>query len=136
MLWNSVNTDVQVRFNDTDLQGVVWHGNYLSYLELGRFDWFEKMKNLFINILPDNYKFVIIEVNVQYISPAKFGDSLFVTTTLKDISRPQIIFKQIVVRNEKILINSETKVSALDERNRIVIFSKEIINKLKNEKPN
>jgi len=90
---------VRVYYEYTDLGGVVYHSNYLNFMERVRTEW---LRNL--GIEQDQIKhdlqtlFVIRSVQLDYLHPAKFNDLLNVTLQIKEFKRTYIIFLQQIFR--------------------------------------
>lgn len=76
--------DVQIF--DTDCYGVMWHGSYTKWLEMGRVEF---LKELGIRLSrpdePDGYVYPVVEQQFQFKSPARYGDSLVLTTRLTPV---------------------------------------------------
>ena len=70
--------EVKVPFEDIDLMGIVWHGNYMRYMEQARCDLFEKLNYTYIDMKNDSYAYPVAKMKVKYIKPAEFGDVLTV----------------------------------------------------------
>ena len=77
------STKTRVRYSETDQMGVVYHGNYAQYFELGRTEWLRKLgvtyKDMEINgiILP------VVSINLTFIKSALYDDILTIHTFLK-----------------------------------------------------
>lgn len=72
--WAEVEIDVQ--FYDLDPMHVVWHGNYLKYLEVARCALFNKIGYNYEEMRESGYAWPIIDVHVRYAGPAKFNQRL------------------------------------------------------------
>ena len=76
---------VRVYIEDTDAGGIVYYVNYLKYLERARSEWFRAM-GYKKAALPDNFSmFVVTEVALKYLSPARLDDELQVSVELKSL---------------------------------------------------
>ncbi len=74
--------DVDVRFHDVDMVGVVWHGHYLRYLENARWALMNQLGYGLDRMLASGTAWPIVELHTRYISPARFGDRLRVRASL------------------------------------------------------
>lgn len=75
------HTEVQVRFNEADPLGIVWHGHYIRYFEDGR-EAFGKMHGLsYLDVFKEGYVIPIVAVNCDYKRSLKYGDTIIVETT-------------------------------------------------------
>ena len=74
----------KVAFFDVDSMEVMWHGNYVKYLEMARCELLEKLGYNYIAMKKDGYAFPIVKLDVKYVRPAFFNDVIKVTTTLSE----------------------------------------------------
>ena len=90
----------QVFYSDTDAYGVVWHGSYLRWLEMGRVYYCE---NLGLNLIDLKEKDIVLPVtnlNVRYKASAKLNDKITVKTKVSKITPLSITFEQNIVNQE------------------------------------
>ena len=115
----SFNYDVHIF--DTDCYGVVWHGAYTKWLEMGRVNYFKNLLNLDLKEMSDEHDIVcpVTEQTFRFKRPSRMGDVLRLTTRL-ELEPPKLIFLQEVLnihtdkvaleaRTEVVLINSQGK---------------------------
>jgi acyl-coA thioester hydrolase, ybgC/ybaW family len=74
----------KVAFFDVDSMEVMWHGNYVKYLEMARCELLDKLGYNYIAMKKDGYAFPIVKLDVKYVRPAFFNDVIKVTTTLSE----------------------------------------------------
>ena len=67
---------VRVQFYDLDPMQVVWHGNYMKYLEVVRCELFNKIGYNYEEMKASGYAWPIIDVQIRYIAPAVFNQLL------------------------------------------------------------
>lgn len=86
MLHHEIN--IRVRYGETDQMGYVYYGNYAQYFEMGRVEWlrnlgisYKRMEGLGI-MLP------VLNLNINYLKPAKYDDLLTLKTTL--LKKPSV----------------------------------------------
>lgn len=83
---------VRVRYSETDQMGVVYHGNYAQYFEMGRVEW---LRNLGISYkwMEDNgIMLPVVSLSMNYKKPAKYDDLLTVRTIMKKLAGVKIEF--------------------------------------------
>lgn len=68
--------EVKVSFEDLDPMNVVWHGNYIRYMERARCDLLDKLNYTYMDMKADGYAYPIAKMKTKYIRPAEFGDVL------------------------------------------------------------
>ena len=82
---------IRIYFEDTDSGGVVYHANYLKFMERARTEW---LRTLGIDQrklkLHDHIMFVVHRIDIQYKFPARFNDDLVVRSELKKIGSSKI----------------------------------------------
>jgi acyl-CoA thioester hydrolase len=90
---------VRVYYEDTDAGGVVYHANYLKYMERGRSEWLRSLgyeqDRLSIDM---NIVFAVRNIAVDYLKPARFNDALIVRSRLSALGSASIEFVQDIVR--------------------------------------
>ena len=91
---------VRVRYSETDQMGVVYHGNYAQYFEMGRVEW---LRNLGVSYkwMEDNgIMLPVVSLQINYKKPARYDDLLTVKTIFKSQSSVKIEF-DYEIYNEK-----------------------------------
>ena len=77
--------ELKVSFEDIDLMGIVWHGNYIKYLEQARCDMFSKLNYTYMDMKDDGFGYPVAKMKVKYVKPAKFEDVLVVKSELVEL---------------------------------------------------
>jgi len=77
-------TEIDIPFFDADPMGVVWHGNYVKYFELARHDLLNKFDYGYIEMDKSGYHWPVVDLRLKYVKPARFGQKIRVTATLKE----------------------------------------------------
>lgn len=85
-------TIIQVRFYEVDAYGVVWHGHYVGWFEVGRNELTEKFNIGPLQLKEKNLLAPVVELTCQYKLPATFGDSLLIETTMERTEVAKLIF--------------------------------------------
>jgi len=78
----SADVELEVRFHDVDMVGVVWHGHYLRYLENARWALMDRLDYGLERMLESGCAWPIVDLQAKYLSPARFGDRLRVRASL------------------------------------------------------
>ncbi|MBT5031602.1 MAG: tol-pal system-associated acyl-CoA thioesterase [Proteobacteria bacterium] len=106
---------LKVFFEDTDATGVVYHANYVKYMERCRSDWLDTIG---WNLRRVNEEFAIAfavsKLSVQYVQPARLNDVLCVKTELVRLGAASLSFAQEVWRGNDLLCRGEVKVACLN----------------------
>lgn len=86
----------KVYYGDTDCYGVVWHGAYVSWIERSRTEFCNRLFDI-DQIQQRGIVFPVVELNLRYKSSPKLFDDLKITTILKEIKEPKIIFETTII---------------------------------------
>lgn len=99
---------VRVYFQDTDAGGVVYHANYLNFMERARTEWLRSFGHSNTGLMKElGMVFVMRSVKLDYLKPALLDDLLEVTAQIKDIGRSRISLSQAVRRGAELLAEAE-----------------------------
>ena len=101
---------VRVYFQDTDAGGVVYHANYLNFMERARTEWLRAHGYSNAGLMKEfGVVFVVRSAKLEYLKPAQLDDLLDVTVQIKDIGRSRLTLLQTVRRGTGVL--NETEIS-------------------------
>src|SRR5690242_13623910 len=109
---------VRVYYEDTDLGGVVYHANYLRFMERARTEWLRSL-GFEQDDLRDHHGvlFVVVDAAVSFRRPARFNDALRVTVEVKRSARASIEFHQEVrgaSPGAELFCSGEIRVACID----------------------
>ena len=68
--------EMQVQFFDLDPMEIVWHGNYVKYLEVARCALLDQIAYNYVQMKESGYAWPVIDMQLRYIAPASFGQRL------------------------------------------------------------
>lgn len=68
--------DITVQFFDLDPMEIVWHGNYVKYLEMVRCALLDKIGYNYVEMKASGYAWPVIDMQLRYVAPATFGQRL------------------------------------------------------------
>ena len=91
--------EVRVRYGETDQMGVVYHGSYVPYFEIGRVEWLRNKGVSYKDMEQNGIALPIVSLHLNYKKPAKYDDLLTIHTKLKSYSGVKIEF-DCEIRNE------------------------------------
>lgn len=84
--------EVRVRYSETDQMGVVYHGNYIPYFEIGRVEWLRN-KGVSYKVMEENgIALPIVSMTLNYKKPARYDELLTVKTKFKSQTSVKIEF--------------------------------------------
>jgi len=103
-------TPLQIRFFEVDAYGVVWHGHYIGWFEVGRNELTQRFNIGPLQLKERNLLAPVVELTCQFKLPASFGDSLIIQTTMERTEVAKLIFHYRVLHqgNGKILATGST----------------------------
>ena len=71
-------TEIEVQFYDLDPMHIVWHGNYVKYLEVARCELLNKIGYNYLEMQASGFAWPIIDMQLRYVAAAKFSQRLIV----------------------------------------------------------
>ena len=100
---------VRVYYEDTDFTGLVYHANYVRYFERGRSDFLRAIGVGHADLLEEAepLAFVVSELNIRYLKPARIDDALVVRTRYEAIKGPRLMIRQTVERDGEVLCRAD-----------------------------
>ena len=108
-------TEIKVRYGETDQMGVVYHGNYAHYLEIGRLEWLDSIGVSYKEMEANNVMLPVVSMSLKYIKSAVYGDLITVYTTLLKRPTASIEF-DYKIRNSsgELLTTAHTKLAFIN----------------------
>ncbi len=105
----------RVRYGETDQMGVVYHGNYAQYLEMGRVEWLRSLGFSYKQMEKDGIMLPVISLQMHFRKSATYDDLLTVVTRLTKTPVVKIEF-DYEIRNEKdeLLVTANTVLAFMD----------------------
>jgi acyl-CoA thioester hydrolase len=115
-----------VYYEDTDSLGVVYHANYLKYMERGRTEFVAAQGQSIRDWNAAGYYIVVYAMSIKFRKAAQLGDTLDVVSTFTLGSDYRGVFHQRVERGGEIIVDAEVEVVCLDDRQRLREFPAEL----------
>lgn len=101
-------SQVTVRYAETDMMGVVYHGNYLPWFEVGRTTLLRECGLVYRDLETMGFRLPVLEVGCKYFRPAFYDDNLTIVTTLNEKPLLRIRLDYEVLRGEERLVTGFT----------------------------
>lgn len=98
-------TIIEIPFYDLDPMNVVWHGNYVKYLEEARCDLFKSFNYTYMDMKEEGIIYPVAKMDLKFMKSCVFGQKIKVITSLEEIE-PCVIIKYLITdanTNESIL---------------------------------
>jgi acyl-CoA thioester hydrolase len=105
----SIDTELNIRFSDTDAMGVVWHGNYLRFFEDGREDFGKKFGIEYLDMYNSGYFTPIVKSEISHKSPIYYGDKVKVVTNFIPQRAAKLVFEYQIINIESGKVCAEGK---------------------------
>ncbi|MDR0665475.1 MAG: YbgC/FadM family acyl-CoA thioesterase [Helicobacteraceae bacterium] len=104
--------NIRVYYEDTDSLGMVYHANYLKFIERARSEAF-----FAIGQKPENVGayFVVRSMNVRFIRSAKLGDTLEVRSRLKELRAASFWLEQELWLDQTLIFSAEVEIVSVKE---------------------
>jgi len=110
----SFKWNVRVYFEDTDSGGVVYHSNYLKFMERARTEW---LRSLNLNQADlkkkDKIMFVVTKVNIDYKKAAQFNDALDIETSVDNIGASKVDLTQNIMKNSELYTSAKVSIACI-----------------------
>lgn len=106
---------VRVYYEDTDSGGVVYHANYLKFMERARTEWLRSLgfeQDMLKN--EQGIIFAVRSVIAEFIKPARFNQLLEVSARAGARGKASLSFEQHIRHNKELLCSGQVKIACLD----------------------
>jgi acyl-CoA thioester hydrolase len=106
---------VRVYYEDTDFSGVVYHANYLRFLERGRTELLRAtgVDQSMLHAGDEGLIFAVRKMTIDYLKPARMDDVLQVETRTLEIRGASLFIKQRILRGADIIVTADVQVAAI-----------------------
>ena len=124
----SHSTSFRIRYGETDQMGVVYHGNYAHFFEIGRIDWLRAYGISYKNMEENNVMLPVVNLQCNFKKSAEFDDEITVKTSLKKIPTVKIEFEyEIFNQKNELLSTGQTMLAFIDKKSKKPIRCPEYI---------
>lgn len=113
-------TDVTVRYAETDMMGIVYHGSYLPWFEIGRTNLLKEQGIPYRDLEADGYRLPVLEAALKYHRPAVYDDTVTVVTTLQEKPLLRIRLEYEIYRGGDLLVTGHTLHAFVDREGKPV----------------
>lgn len=104
----------RVYWEDTDAGGVVYHAQYLAFLERARSEWMRAQGHGQERLRTEHdLVFAVRAMRIDFRLPARLDDALEVTVAVRECRRASLVFAQSIRRGGELLLDAEVRVAAL-----------------------
>ncbi|GAB4073648.1 YbgC/FadM family acyl-CoA thioesterase [Barrientosiimonas marina] len=103
---HKTNTPIEVRYQETDQMGVVYHANYLIWFEIGRTKYIESLGFTYMDMENNHIVSPVTDAQVQFKQPVRYGEEAAVETWLDAYDGVRTVYGYRIVKE-----NGETAVT-------------------------
>lgn len=111
----------RVRYQETDQMGVVYHGNYFTYFEMGRTELLREATGVSYREVEENQTMmVVVKAECSYIKPAHYDDVLTLKTRVARISKASLEHEHELYRGSELLATGRIRLATVNKQGKIV----------------
>lgn len=127
--------ELRIYYEDTDCGGVVYYGNFLKYFERARTHYLEERGLSVSGLMQQGTVFVVVHAEVDYRSPARYGDRLIVETVVSDLTAASLTFSHVIREREtqRVIVEGSARLAATDENGKVKRLDKAMVAVLKSD---
>lgn len=111
----AVVSPVEVRYAETDQQGVAYHANFLVWMEIGRTAYLRALGLPYGSLEARGLVFSVLEAQCRYAGAARYEDTVEVATRVSDLRSRTVTFGYDLSVDGKVIATGETTLIALDK---------------------
>jgi acyl-CoA thioester hydrolase len=121
--------EIKIYYEDTDCGGVVYYANYLKYFERARTHYLEERGLSVVQLMNEGTVFVVVHAEVDYRSPARYGDWLVIETVVSDMTTASFTFSHVIREREsrRVVVEGSAKLAATDRNGKVKRLDKAIV---------
>lgn len=113
---NQVHTTIEVRYQETDQMGVVYHANYLVWFEIGRAKFVESLGFKYADMEKDGFVSPVIDAQISYKKPVRYGETVEVITWVEKYNGIRTVYGyEIVNQKDEIVVTGSTEHVIVDK---------------------
>jgi acyl-CoA thioester hydrolase len=107
-------TEIRVRFAETDAQGIANNAEYLVWFEVARVSYLDRFRNGYQSLRDDGVEAMTIETHVRHLKPAYFDDRLKIHARCVDLRGARFRYEYIVERDGDMIADGWTGHACVD----------------------
>ena len=125
--------DIRIYYEDTDCGGVVYYANYLKYFERARTHYLEERGLSVTGLLKEGTQFLVVHAELDYRSPARYGETLTVETTVTQIGRTSVTFAHVIREraSQRVVVEGSAKLVTVDLQGKVKRLDKSFVEALR-----
>jgi acyl-CoA thioester hydrolase len=125
--------DIEVAFYEVDPMQIMWHGNYINFMERARCALLEKIGYTYVDMEKDGYGWPVVDVHVKYLKPLQFRQKVRVTARITEYEFGlRLTYTFVDIETGKVTTKAETTQMAVNIKNRetCLVSPRELVEKI------
>ena len=123
----SHETEIRVRYAETDAMGYLHHSNFLTYFEIGRTELFRAAGGSYRAVEEGGLFLVVVKINVHFRRPARYDDLLRLKTTISRITPARIEHEYELYRGNELLTTGNSTLACVNSEGQAVALPDELL---------
>jgi len=121
--------EVRIYYEDTDCGGVVYYGNYLKYFERARTQFLEERGLSVAGLMKEGTVFVVVHAEVDYLSPARYGETLVIETIVSEKTAASFTFSHVIREREsqRVVVEGSARLAAVGGNGKVKRLDKAMV---------
>jgi acyl-CoA thioester hydrolase len=121
--------EIRIYYEDTDCGGVVYYANYLKYFERARTEYLEARGYSVAELMKQGTVFVVVHAEVDYRSPARYGETLVIDTVVSELNAASFTFAHVVKekRTGRVVVEGSARLAATDGNGKVKQLDKAMV---------
>lgn len=122
----SHETQIRVRYQETDNMGVVYYSNYLVWFEIARTEYFRALGLVYRELEKKGFYLMVASVSCQYKSPAKYDDMVNIKACVPELKNSSLRFEYSLTVGDRLIAKGESVHVFTNENGRPVRIPEEV----------
>jgi len=110
MKYNEIQ--IRVRYGETDQMGVVYHGNYSNYFEVGRLEWLRSLNISYKKMESEGVMLPVVSLSIKYKRPVHYDDLITIQTELVRLPTASIEFSYKLMNQQREILATASTILA------------------------
>jgi acyl-CoA thioester hydrolase len=125
--------EIRIYYEDTDCGGLVYYANYLKYFERARTQYLEERGLSVARLMKEGTVFVVVHAEVDYRSPAHYGDRLSIETVVSDMTSASFTFSHVIRERESqsVVVEGSARLAAVNGSGKVKRLDKALVTVLR-----
>ena len=121
--------EIKIYYEDTDCGGVVYYANYLKYFERARTEYLEVRGQSIAALMEQGTAFVVVHAEANYHSPAQYGDTLVIETTVAESGAASFRFQHVIREKTsgRLIVTGSARLASTDGHGKVKRLDKAIV---------